>query len=198
MVKPRVGVLALQGDVPEHLRMAEQAGAEAVPVRRRAALDEVDALIIPGGESTTIGMLLDRYDLMEPLRARARSGMPILGTCTGLILLAREIEDSRQPRLGLLDVTVRRNAYGRQVDSFETDVDAPALGPEPLRAVFIRAPIITRSGPEVEVLAEADGRPILVRQGGLIGAAFHPELAGEDRVHRLLLNQVRPQPRDGR
>jgi len=190
MVKRRVGVLALQGDVPEHLRAAEQAGAEAVPVRRVSELQEVDALVIPGGESTTIGKLLERYDLMEPIRQRARGGMPILGTCTGLILLAREIEGSEQPRLGLLDVTVRRNAYGRQVDSFETEVNAPALGPEPVRAVFIRAPIVTRTGPEVEVLAEAGGHPILVRQGGLIGAAFHPEMAGEDRVHRLLLQEV--------
>jgi len=190
MVKRRVGVLALQGDVPEHLRAVEQAGAEAVPVRRRAALDEVDALIIPGGESTTIGKLLERYDLMEPIRERARAGMPILGTCTGLILLAREIEGSDQPRLGLLDVTVRRNAYGRQLDSFETDLNVPALGSEPVRAVFIRAPIVTRTGREVEVLAEVDGHPILVRQGGLIGAAFHPEMAGEDRVHRLLLQHV--------
>jgi len=190
MVKRRVGVLALQGDVPEHLRAAEQAGAEAVPVRRVSELQEVDALVIPGGESTTIGKLLERYDLMEPIRQRARGGMPILGTCSGLILLAREIEGSEQPRLGLLDVTVRRNAYGRQVDSFETEVNAPALGSEPVRAVFIRAPIVTRTGPEVEVLAEAGGHPILVRQGGLIGAAFHPEMAGEDRVHRLLLQEV--------
>jgi 5'-phosphate synthase pdxT subunit len=113
MVKPRVGVLALQGDVPEHLRAVEQAGAVAVPVRRCSTLDEVDALILPGGESTTLGKLLERYDLMEPIRERARAGMPILGTCAGLILLAREIEGSDQPRLGLLDVTVRRNAYGR-------------------------------------------------------------------------------------
>ena len=190
MVKPRVGVLALQGDVPEHLRAAEQAGAAAVPVRRRATLDEVDALILPGGESTTLGKLLERYDLMEPIRARARAGMPILGTCAGLILLAREIEGSDQPRLGLLDVTVRRNAYGRQVESFETDVAAPALGPKPVRAVFIRAPIVTRTGPEVEVLAAAAGAPILIRQGGLIGAAFHPEMAGEDRIHRYLLEQI--------
>jgi 5'-phosphate synthase pdxT subunit len=185
-----VGVLALQGDVPEHIRTVEQAGARAMPVRNRAALDEVDALIIPGGESTTVGKLLVRYSLLEPIRERAAGGMPILGTCTGLILLAREIEGSDQPRLGLLDVAVRRNAYGRQLDSFETDIQAPLLGPEPLRAVFIRAPLLTRIGPEVEVLAEADGHPILVRQGGLIGAAFHPELAGEDRVHRLLLDQV--------
>lgn len=194
MVKPRVGVLALQGDVPEHLRAAEQAGAEAVPVRRRAELDQVDALILPGGESTTVGKLLDRYDLMEPIRERIRAGMPALGTCTGLILLAKEIEGSDQPRLGLLDVTVRRNAYGRQVDSFEADVPAPALGPEPLRAVFIRAPMVTRTGPEVEVLAEAAGHPILVRQGHLIGAAFHPEMAGEPRVHRLLLDLVKERP----
>ena len=127
---------------------------------------------------------------MEPIRARARAGMPILGTCAGLILLAREIEGSDQPRLGLLDVTVRRNAYGRQVESFETDVAVPALGPEPVRAVFIRAPIVTRTGPEVEVLAEAASAPILIRQGGLIGAAFHPEMAGEDRIHRYLLEQI--------
>jgi 5'-phosphate synthase pdxT subunit len=192
MVKRRVGVLALQGDVPEHMQAAEQAGAEAVPVRTLAALQSVDALIIPGGESTTVGKLLERYDLMEPIRARARDGMPILGTCTGLILLAREIEGSDQPRLGLLDVTVRRNAYGRQLDSFETDLYVPALGSEPVRAVFIRAPIVTRTGPEVEVLAETGGCPILVRQGGLIGASFHPEMAGEDRVHRLLLEQLPP------
>jgi pyridoxal 5'-phosphate synthase pdxT subunit len=192
MVKPRVGVLALQGDVAEHLRMSEQAGAEAVTVRRPAELDEVDALIIPGGESTTVGKLLDRYELMEPIRARVCRGMPVLGTCTGLILLAREIEGSDQPRLGLLDVTVRRNAYGRQLDSFETDIEAPALGQAPLRAVFIRAPMITRTGPEVQVLAGSDQQPVLVRQDSLIGAAFHPEMTGDDRVHRLLLQQIRP------
>jgi pyridoxal 5'-phosphate synthase pdxT subunit len=190
MVKPRVGVLALQGDVPEHVRMTEQVGAEPVTVRRPADLESVDALIIPGGESTTVGKLLDRYNLMEPIRERARGGMPILGTCTGLILLAREIEGSDQPRLGLLDVTVRRNAYGRQLDSFETDVASPALGPPPLRAVFIRAPRITRTGLDVEVLAESEEHPILVRQGNLIGAAFHPEMAGDDRVHRLLIRQI--------
>jgi pyridoxal 5'-phosphate synthase pdxT subunit len=189
---PRVGVLALQGDVAEHLRMSEQAGAEAVTVRRPAELDEVDALIIPGGESTTVGKLLDRYELMEPIRARVCRGMPVLGTCTGLILLAREIEGSDQPRLGLLDVTVRRNAYGRQLDSFETDIEAPALGQAPLRAVFIRAPMITRTGPEVQVLAGSDQQPVLVRQDSLIGAAFHPEMTGDDRVHRLLLQQIRP------
>jgi 5'-phosphate synthase pdxT subunit len=190
MVKPRVGVLALQGDVPEHVRMTEQTGAEPVTVRRPADLEAVDALIIPGGESTTVGKLLDRYNLMEPIRERARRGMPILGTCTGLILLAREIEGSDQPRLGLLDVTVRRNAYGRQLDSFETDVTSPALGEPPLRAVFIRAPRITRTGLDVEVLAESEEHPILVRQGNLIGAAFHPEMAGDDRVHRLLIRQI--------
>jgi 5'-phosphate synthase pdxT subunit len=190
MVKPRVGVLALQGDVPEHLRAAEAAGAIAVPVRHPAALEDVDALILPGGESTTIGKLLERYGLMEPIRTRAQAGMPVLGTCAGLILLAREIEGSDQPRLGLLDVTVRRNAYGRQLDSFETDVPVPALGPEPVRAVFIRAPVVTRTGPAVEVLAQAEGDPILIRQGPLIGAAFHPEMAGEARIHRFLLDQI--------
>jgi pyridoxal 5'-phosphate synthase pdxT subunit len=192
MVKPRVGVLALQGDVPEHLQALEQTGATGVPVRNRADLDSVDALVIPGGESTTVGKLLDRYELMEPIRRLAEEGMPILGTCAGLILLAKEIEGSDQPRLGLLDVTVRRNAYGRQLDSFEADIAVPGLGLKPLHAVFIRAPIITHTGPRVEVLAETEGHPILVRQGGLIGATFHPEMAREGRVHQLLLDQVRP------
>ena len=188
MVKPRVGVLALQGDVPEHLRAAEQAGAAAVPVRRRATLNEVDALILPGGESTTLGKLLERYDLMEPIRARARAGMPILGTCAGLILLAREIEGSDQPRLGLLDVIVRRNAYGRQVQSFEADIDVRGIGE--MRAVFIRAPRVERVGDEVEVLARHNDEPVIVRQGRILLAAFHPELTGDDRLHRLFIDLV--------
>ncbi len=186
-----IGVLALQGDVPEHLRALQAAGANAVPVKTRAQLESVDGLVIPGGESTTVGMLLERFDLMEPLRARAAEGMPLFGTCTGLILMAREIEGSAQPRIGCLDVSVKRNAYGRQVDSFEADLSIAEAGGEPVRAVFIRAPQVTRTAPEVEVLAEAEGRPVLVRQGNLLGATFHPELTGDARVHSLFVEMAR-------
>jgi pyridoxal 5'-phosphate synthase pdxT subunit len=189
--RPTIGVLALQGDVPEHLRALEEAGAEAVPVKTREALAQVDGLVIPGGESTTVGMLLERFDLMEPLRRRVAAGMPLFGTCTGLILMAREIEGSGQPRIGCMDVAVRRNAYGRQVDSFETAVSAPALGEEPLPAVFIRAPQVTRVEPGVEVLAETEAGPVLVRQGRMLGAAFHPELTGDRRVHALFVEMTR-------
>jgi len=190
--KPTIGVLALQGDVPEHIKALEEAGANAVPVKTVERLKEVDGLVIPGGESTTVGMLLERFELMEPLRRRVAEGMPLFGTCTGLILMAREIEGSPQPRIGCLDVAVRRNAYGRQVDSFETDVPAPALGEEPLRAVFIRAPQVTRVEPGVEVLAESEAGPILVRQGRMLGATFHPELTGDRRVHSLFVEMSRP------
>jgi 5'-phosphate synthase pdxT subunit len=189
--RPTIGVLALQGDVEKHMQAAERAGAEAVAVRSPEQLAAVDALILPGGESTTQGMLLERYDLMEPLRRRLVAGMPALGTCTGLILLAREIVGSEQPRIGVLDVAVERNAYGRQVDSFEADISAPALGDPPLRAVFIRAPVIQRVGPEVEVLASVGGQPILVRQDRILGCAFHPELTEDPRVHALLVQFAR-------
>jgi len=189
--RPTLGVLALQGDVEKHMQAAERAGATAVTVRTPEQLAAVDALILPGGESTTQGMLLERYELMEPLRRRLVSGMPALGTCTGLILLAREIVGSKQPRIGVLDVAVERNAYGRQVDSFEADVPAPALGDPPLRAVFIRAPVIQRVGPEVEVLAAVEGQPILVRQDRILGCAFHPELTEDARVHALLVQMAR-------
>jgi 5'-phosphate synthase pdxT subunit len=184
-------VLALQGDVPEHMRALEEAGADPVKVRTAAELEAVDGLVIPGGESTTVGMLLERFNLMEPLRQRIEEGLPVFGTCTGLILLAREIEGSAQPRIGGLDVTVRRNAYGRQVDSFEADIPAPALGDQPVRAVFIRAPQVTRVGTDVEVLAEGDAGPVVVRQGSILGAAFHPELTGERRIHRLFVDMAR-------
>ena len=186
-----IGVLALQGDVREHLAALEAVGAPARPVRRRHELDGLAGLIIPGGESTTIGRLLVLYDLLEPIRERAAAGrLAIYGTCAGLILLAREIEGSDQPRLGLLDVTVRRNAYGRQVDSFEALIEAPALGPEPLEAAFIRAPLITRAGEGVEVLAHHDGHPVLVRQGTLLASSFHPELTGDLRVHRYFAERL--------
>jgi 5'-phosphate synthase pdxT subunit len=186
-----IGVLALQGDVREHVSAVEECGAHAVTVRTVEQLDAVDGLIIPGGESSTVGMLLERYDLIEPLRARIEAGMTVFGTCTGLILMAREIEGSRQPRIGCMDVAVQRNAYGRQVDSFETSVEAPALGKESVPAVFIRAPQISRTGPEVEVLAETEAGPVLVRQNHLLGASFHPELTDDLRVHRLFIEMTR-------
>jgi pyridoxal 5'-phosphate synthase pdxT subunit len=189
--KPTIGVLALQGDVPEHVRALERAGARAVPVKTEEALESVDGLVIPGGESTTVGMLLERYSLMEPLRRRIEEGLPVFGTCTGLILMAKEIEGSPQPRIGCMDVAVQRNAYGRQVDSFESDVEVQGLDGEPVRAVFIRAPRVTRTAPEVEVLAETDAGPVLVRQGNLLGATFHPELTQDSRIHTLFVEMTK-------
>ncbi|MBI3911764.1 MAG: pyridoxal 5'-phosphate synthase glutaminase subunit PdxT [Armatimonadetes bacterium] len=194
VTQPRIGVLALQGDVPEHLHALGEAGAQAVAVKTLAGLAAVDGLVIPGGESTTIGMLLERYGLMAPLRERIAAGMPLYGTCAGLILMAREVEGSEQPRLGCMDITVRRNAYGRQVDSFEVDVPAPELGgTNPLRAVFIRAPQITAIGPEVRILAEMPNGPILVRQGSLLGGTFHPEMTEDRRVHAYFRRMVQEQ-----
>lgn len=191
--KPTIGVLALQGDVREHVQALQRAGAEAVPVKTRQALAAVDGLVIPGGESTTVGMLLERFELMQPLRDRIAAGMPVFGTCTGLILMAKEIQGSAQPRIGCMDVSVHRNAYGRQVDSFEAAVPAPAFGEEPVRAVFIRAPQITHFEPGVEVLADSEAGPILVRQGNLLGATFHPELTDDLRVHQLFVRMTQEQ-----
>lgn len=188
--KPTIGVLALQGDVREHAHALERAGAETRTVRRTEELNAVDGLVIPGGESTTVGMLLERFGLMEPLRERIAEGMPVFGTCTGLILLAKDIEGSAQPRIGALDVTVRRNAYGRQVDSFEVDVPVAEIGQEPVRAVFIRAPQITQVQPGVEVLGDTETGPVLVRQGNLLGCTFHPELTEDARVHQLFVRMV--------
>jgi len=184
-VTTRAGVLALQGDFEAHARLLAETGAEAVQVRTREDLSSVDALVIPGGESTTIGKLATDYDLIDPIRKRAEQGMPVFGTCAGLIVCARRIAEGDPPLLGLVDVTVRRNAYGRQVDSFETDLDVSGVGE--MRAVFIRAPWIEEVGPGVDVLATHDGRPVVVRQGGVVLAAFHPELAGDDRLHRFAL-----------
>jgi 5'-phosphate synthase pdxT subunit len=186
-----VGVLALQGDVREHAAAVERLGARPVLVRLPGDLDGLDALVIPGGESTTIGMLADRYGLLEPLRERIAGGLPTLGTCAGLILLAGGTTGpDGQPQLGVLDVVVERNAFGRQVESFEADLPVAGLD-EPMRAVFIRAPWVHEAGPDVEVLAEAAGHPVVVRQGNVLAAAFHPELTGDDRLHRLLLSMVR-------
>jgi 5'-phosphate synthase pdxT subunit len=188
--RPRIGVLAIQGDVEKHARALGRAGADAVPVKTREALEAVDGLVIPGGESTTIGMLLERFELMEPLRQRIDAGMPVFGTCAGLILMAKEIQGSGQPRIGSMDVVVERNAYGRQVDSFEADVPVEALGPDPLRAVFIRAPQVRAVGEGVEVLGETDAGPVLIRQGRQLAATFHPELTEDARVHELFVRLV--------
>jgi pyridoxal 5'-phosphate synthase pdxT subunit len=184
----KIGVLALQGDVREHLRALSSAGATAVPVKRPDQLAGVDGLVVPGGESTTIGKLLDRYELLEPVRERALAGMPLWGTCAGLILMAKTItgREDAPHRFGVLDVTVRRNAYGRQTESFETDLDVAGLD-EPFRAVFIRAPIIEEAGDGVDVLARFDGKPVLVRSGSLLASTFHPEMTGDCRVHEMFV-----------
>ncbi len=194
---PVIGVLALQGDVREHLAMLLESGAEAVPVRRPAELDAVDALVIPGGESTTIVRLAAIFDLLEPIRDRLAAGLPALGTCAGMIMLADRLVGGAvaQGTFGGLDVAVRRNAFGRQVDSFETDVDFAGLGP-PLHAVFIRAPWVEEVGDGVEVLATvadgpATGRIVAVRQGLVMATSFHPEIAGDPRVHRCFVEMVK-------
>lgn len=188
----RVGVLALQGDVREHLAVLHGLGADAAPIRSAAQLAAVDALVIPGGESSVIDRLTRILGLQAPLRQRIAEGMPVLGTCAGLILLADRILDAApgQQTLGGLDVTVRRNAYGSQVDSFESSVPMPAIGERPVAASFIRAPVVEQVGDGVTVLGEHDGRIVAVEQGGLLGVSFHPELVGDDRVHRRLLDRL--------
>ena len=190
-IVPRVGVLALQGDVVEHVHALERAGAGVVEVRTPDDLAEVDALVVPGGESTTVIRLLDRFGLTEPIKARVAAGMPFWGTCMGMIVAAHDVADIEQPTLDLLDVTVRRNAFGRQVDSAEIPLDVPVLGAEPFPAVFIRAPWIERTGPGVETLAERDGHGVMVRHANVLGTSFHPELTGDDRVHAYFLDIVR-------
>ena len=185
----RIGVLALQGAFIEHEKMLTHLGAQPVEVRLPEQLDDLDGLIIPGGESTTIGKLATDFHLMEPLR-RFASARPTWGTCAGLIFLARDVGVA-QPLLGLMDLQVERNAFGRQVDSFEADLEVPALGEAPFPAVFIRAPLIEDVGPGVEVLARLpDGQVVAARQGHLLVTAFHPELTGDDRFHRLFLEMV--------
>jgi pyridoxal 5'-phosphate synthase pdxT subunit len=193
-VTVRVGVLALQGDTREHLAALREAGADAVKVRRISELDSVDALVIPGGESTAMSKLLREFELLEPLRTRLADGMPAYGSCAGMILLATEIVDAGVPGrealpLGAIDMTVRRNAFGRQVDSFEGDIAFDGLD-EPVHAVFIRAPWVERVGPEVEVLARAAGHPVAVRQGRMLATSFHPEMTGDRRVHRLFVDSI--------
>ena len=193
-MSPRVGVLALQGDTREHLAALREAGAEAGTVRRLSELDAVDALVIPGGESTAMSHLLREFELLEPLRARIAAGLPCYGSCAGMILLATEIVDAgvagraAVPLKGI-DMTVRRNAFGRQVDSFEGDVDFVGLD-TPVHAVFIRAPWVERVGPEVEVLARAADHIVAVRQGPMLATSFHPEVTGDRRIHKLFVDSL--------
>jgi 5'-phosphate synthase pdxT subunit len=188
---PRVGVLALQGDFREHLAVLTGLGAHAVPVRRERELDDVEGLVIPGGESTVMDKLSRTFGLREPLRARIAAGMPVYGTCAGLIMLSDRVLDALpdQRTLGGLDVTVRRNAFGNQLDSFETDLDVRVLGGPAVHAAFIRAPIVDEVGPGAEAVATLDdGRVVAVRQGNLLGTSFHPEITGETRFHGLFLS----------
>ncbi len=191
--KPKIAVVAVQGDFQKHMEMLNSLGAEAFNARLPQDIERADGVVLPGGESTAIGRLLTRYGVDEALKAAHAAGKPIYGTCAGLILMSREVtadtgERGGQPTLGLLDVVVARNAFGRQVDSFEAALDIPVLGPAPLGAVFIRAPYVVEAGPGVEVLARHDGKIVFVRQGTLLGSAFHPEITGDRRVHALFLS----------
>lgn len=194
----RIGVLALQGDVREHVRMLAECGAAALAVRRPDELLSLDALVIPGGESTTMSKLSVEFEVFEPIRKRIAEGMPAYGSCAGMIMLAEQVLDGRpdQRSFGGIDMTVRRNAFGRQVDSFETDVAIAGIAGGPLHAVFIRAPWVETVGERVEVLSQirggqADGRIVAVRQGNVLATAFHPELTHDSRVHRYFVEMVR-------
>jgi len=189
---PLVGVLALQGDVREHLVALAGLGVRARPVRRPSELADLDGIVIPGGESTTICRLMDVFELREGLAARLAQGLPAFGSCAGMIVLASEILDGRadQRPLGAIDIVVRRNAFGRQVDSFETDLEVAGVPGGPLRAVFIRAPWVERTGPDVTVLARVGEHPVAVRQGTVLATSFHPEVSGDDRLHALFLDIV--------
>ena len=188
----KVGVLALQGDVREHTGVLAELGTHPVEVRGPEDLAGIDGVVLPGGESTTMALLLASAELWQPLAAALGSGMPAFGTCAGMILLATDLLDGRpdQVSFGAIDISVRRNAFGRQVDSFELDLEVAGLGPEPLHGVFIRAPLVERAGPDVEVLARLDGRPVACRQGPVLVTSFHPELSGDLRLHDLFLKGV--------
>ncbi len=186
---PVVGVLALQGDFREHLMVLERLGCETRAVRTAAELEEIDALIIPGGESTTIGKLAVRFGVLGPLRSRIEAGLATFGTCAGMIFLAASVAEGHQPLLGNLDVVVERNAFGRQNESFEADLDVTGLD-SPFRAVFIRAPRVAKMGDGVEVLATIDGHPVMVRQGRVLASSFHPELTGDDRIHEMFVGSI--------
>ena len=193
-MRPKVGVLALQGDFREHLMVLRELGADAVPVRRESELDAVNGLVIPGGESSVMDKLSRTFGLAEPLKARIADGMPVYGTCAGLIMLADTVLDAinGQQSLGGFDIAVRRNAFGNQLDSFETDLDIPELGERPMHAVFIRAPVVETVGPRAHALASLDdGRVVAVEQGNLLGTSFHPEMTDDYRFHQRFLDTVR-------
>jgi 5'-phosphate synthase pdxT subunit len=190
MLNAELGVLALQGDYVEHQRMLERLGRSSRQIRKASELEGLRALILPGGESTTMVKFMEEEELMEPLRDFYASGGALYGTCAGTILLARAVSAPSQASLGLMDIDVERNGYGRQIDSHESPGACPELGDEPLPMVFIRAPLISRTGPEVRVLAEHRDQPVLVRQGRLLASTFHPELSNDLRVHRYFLDQV--------
>ncbi len=185
----RVGVLALQGDVREHVSILRTLGADALGVKRPGQLSEIDALILPGGESTTIAKMAVRFGLLDPIRSVIDDGLPTYGTCAGMILLASTISDGDQPVIGALDVVVKRNAFGRQNESFEAQVDVVGLD-SPFHGVFIRAPWIEKVGADVEVLAAIDDHPVMVRQGRILATSFHPELTGDGRIHEMLLDLI--------
>lgn len=190
-IQQLVGVLALQGDVAEHIAALQRAGAQAIPVKTRADLARVDGLVIPGGESTTVMKLLDRFEMGAPIVDRVRRGMPLWGTCMGMIVAAHDVAGLDQPTLDLIDITVRRNAFGRQNESAEIALEIPALGAQPFPAIFIRAPWIERVGANVELLAQRDGHGVMVRQGNVLATSFHPELAADPRVHAYFLEMVK-------
>jgi 5'-phosphate synthase pdxT subunit len=188
---PNVGILAIQGDVIEHRHALERIGAETTEIRLPEQLDGVDGLIIPGGESTTIVQLIDIYDLRDVIRDKVKSGLPTWGTCAGMIVLADRLTDRRPDPLRLMNIDVSRNAFGRQVDSFEQDLEIDGVDGPPFRAVFIRAPVVNSAGPGTRILARLDdGRPVAVRQGGMLATSFHPELTDDSRVHQLFVRMI--------
>lgn len=187
----KIGVLALQGAFREHCWMLENCGAIAVEIRKAEELDDVVGLIIPGGESTTIGKLMEEWGFMEKVKLRARQGMAIYGTCAGMIMLAKEIVGSAQPRLGLMDIIVKRNAFGRQRESFEAIMSVPEFGKEPMQAVFIRAPYIEEAGKGVKVMARVNEKIVIARQDKMLVTAFHPELTKDDRVHNYFISMIK-------
>jgi 5'-phosphate synthase pdxT subunit len=191
MSTPRIGVLALQGAFREHMQALQRLGAEAIPLRLPEELEDLDGVVLPGGESTTMDKLLRKFELQQPLQRRLRAGLPAMATCAGLILLADEVQDGLpdQESMHLLPVTVRRNAYGRQPQSFEADVVLEGLE-EPFRGVFIRAPLVERTRADVEVLGSVEGHPVAIRRGHILALTFHPELSGDDRLHQVFLDDV--------
>lgn len=186
----KIGILAVQGAFREHEKILHTLGADTVQIRLPKQLEGCDGIVIPGGESTAIGKLMRQYDLMDPIRDMATSGMPLFGTCAGMIVMANRIQGGEESHLGVMDVEVNRNSFGRQKESFETDLDIPVLGPDPFPAVFIRAPHITAVGPEVSVLCEYEGRVVAVQQDHYLALSFHPELTGDSRIHQHFLSMV--------